>query len=100
MHIYIYIYIYIRVCVYIYIGAPGTFMNPLFLDPDGAVSKAFALTWYLALTWYSSPARPFAALDVPLLVTRQQGSPSPACRHSFPGLKMRALGAPANTIPS
>jgi len=24
-------------------------------------SKAFALTWYRALTWYSSPARPFAA---------------------------------------
>ena len=24
-------------------------------------SKAFALTWYHALTWYSSPARPFAA---------------------------------------
>ena len=37
-------------------------------------SKAFALTWYC---W---PARPFAALDVPLLVTGQQGSPSPACR--------------------
>jgi len=25
------------------------------------VSKGFALTWYRALTWYSSPARPFAA---------------------------------------
>jgi len=37
-------------------------------------SKAFALTWYF------SPGRPVAALDVPLLVTRQQGSPSPACR--------------------
>ena len=43
-------------------------------------SKVFALTWYRALTWYSSRARPFAALDVPLLVTRQQGSPPPACR--------------------
>jgi len=43
-------------------------------------SKGFALTWYPALTWYSSPARPFAAPDVPLLVTGQQGSPSPACR--------------------
>jgi len=43
-------------------------------------SKAFALTWYRALTWYSSPARPCAALDVPLLVTRQQGRPSPTCR--------------------
>ena len=45
-------------------------------------SKAFALIWYRALTWCSSPARPFAALDVPLLVTRQQGSPPPppACR--------------------
>jgi len=45
-----------------------------------ASSKAFALTWYRALTWYCSPARPFAALDVPLLVTGQQGGPSPACR--------------------
>jgi len=43
-------------------------------------SKAFALTWYRALSWHSSPARPFAALDVPLPVTSQQGSPSPACR--------------------
>ena len=44
-------------------------------------SKALALIWYRALTWYSSPARPFVALDVPLLVTRQQGSPPPrACR--------------------
>jgi len=43
-------------------------------------SKALALTWYRAPTWYSSPAGPFAALDVPLLVTRQQGSHSPACR--------------------
>jgi len=43
-------------------------------------SKAFALTWYRALTWYCSPARPFAAPDVPLLVTGQQGIPTPACR--------------------
>jgi len=43
-------------------------------------SKGFALTWYRGLTWYSSPARPFAASDVPLLVTGQQGSLSPACR--------------------
>jgi len=43
-------------------------------------SKALALIWCRALTWSSSPAPPFAALDVPLLVTRQQGSPSPACR--------------------
>ena len=42
-------------------------------------SKGFALTWYRALTGYSSPAQPFAAPDVPLLVTGQQGSPSPAC---------------------
>jgi len=47
------------------------------LDPS---SKAFALTWYRALTWYSSPARPFAAPDVPILVTGQKRSPSPACR--------------------
>jgi len=44
------------------------------------VSKGFALTWYRALTWYSSPARPFAAPEVSQLVTGQQGSPSPACR--------------------
>ena len=43
-------------------------------------SKAFALTWYRALTWYCSPARPFAAPDVPQLVTGQQGGPSLACR--------------------
>ena len=42
--------------------------------------KAFALTWYRALTWYCSPARPFAAPDVSLLVTGQQGGASPACR--------------------
>jgi len=46
-------------------------------------SKGFALTWYRALTWYSSPARPFAAPDDPRLVTGQQGSPSPACRQLF-----------------
>jgi len=45
-------------------------------------SKAFALTWYRALTWYCSPARPFGAPDVPLHVTEQQGSASPACRQS------------------
>jgi len=44
------------------------------------ISKGFALTWYGALTLYSSPAGPFAAPDDALLVTRQQGSPSPACR--------------------
>jgi len=44
------------------------------------VSKALALIWYRALTWYSSPARLFAAPDDPLLVTGQQGSPFPACR--------------------
>jgi len=44
------------------------------------LSKGFALTWYRALSWYSSSARPFAALDDPQLVTGQQGSPSPACR--------------------
>jgi len=43
-------------------------------------SKRFALTWYRALTWYSSPARPCAAPDDPRLVTGQQGSPSPACQ--------------------
>jgi len=43
-------------------------------------SKGFALTWYRALTRHSSPARPFAAPDVPLLVPGRQRSPSPACR--------------------
>jgi len=43
-------------------------------------SKGFALTWYRALTWHSSPARPFAAPDDPRLVTGQQGSLSPACQ--------------------
>jgi len=43
-------------------------------------SKAVALTLHRALTWYCSPARPFAALDVPLFVTVQQGSTSPACQ--------------------
>ena len=46
----------------------------------GVYSKGFALTWYHALTWYSSSARPFAAPDDPQLVTGQQGSPSPACQ--------------------
>jgi len=43
-------------------------------------SKALALIWYRAWTGYSSPARPLAAPDDPLLVTGQQGSPFPACR--------------------
>jgi len=47
---------------------------------DHTPSKALALIWYRALTWYSSPARPFAAPEDPLLVTGQQGSPVPACR--------------------
>jgi len=54
--------------------------HPTFCGGQTTTSKAFALTWYRALTWYSSPARPFAAPDVPLFVTGQQGSPSPACR--------------------
>jgi len=45
-----------------------------------ARSKAFALIWYRALTWYSSPPRSLAAPDDPRLVTGQQGSPSPACQ--------------------
>jgi len=54
---------------------------PLALRPallERRCSKGLALTWYRALT--SSPARPFAAPDVPLLVTGEQGSPAPACR--------------------
>jgi len=49
-------------------------------SPYCSCNKALALIWYRALTWYCSPARPFAALDVPLLVTGQQGGASPACR--------------------
>jgi len=48
--------------------------------PYHKYSKVFALTWYRVLTWYSSPARPFDAPNVPLLVTGQQGRPFPACR--------------------
>ena len=62
-------------------------------------SKGFALTWYRALTWYSSPARPFAAPDDPLLVTGQQGILSPRA-DSCPGLEMRARGAQAKGVPS
>ena len=47
---------------------------------DGKRPTEKFVTWYRARTWYSSPGRSFAALDVPLLVTRQQESPSPACR--------------------
>jgi len=43
-------------------------------------SKGFALTWYRALTWYSSSARPFAVPDDPQLITGQHGSPSPTCQ--------------------
>ena len=43
-------------------------------------SKALALIWYHALTWYSSPARPLATPDDPRLFAGQQGSPSPACQ--------------------
>ena len=50
-------------------------------------SKAFALTWYRALTWYCSPARPSAALDVPLLVTGQQGGGLPCVPTAFQGSK-------------
>ena len=67
MYVYMYICIYVSICPSIY----------LYLS---IYSKGFALTWYRALTWYSSPARPFAAPDDPQLVTGQQGSPSPACQ--------------------
>ena len=63
-------------------------------------SKGFALTWYRALTWYSSPARPFAAPDVPLLITRQHGSPPPRVSTSSPGLQMRAQRAHTKKVPS
>jgi len=57
------------------------------LLPCNGNSKALALIWYRALTWYCSPARPFAAPDDPLLVTGQQGSRSPACRPAVQGSK-------------
>jgi len=53
-------------------------MNAVALN--STYSKALALIWHRALTWYFSPARPFAAPDDPLLVAGQQGSPFPACR--------------------
>jgi len=110
LHAYACLYVYIDVCIYLYCAQlPGCSQIPtgggardeeatsplrqrqlclsaiippraIARKPNYACCKAFALTWYRALTWYSSPARPVATLDVPLLVTRQQGSPSPACR--------------------
>jgi len=72
---------------------------------DDSFTQSFIATiGYAALTWYSSPARPLAAPDDPLLVTGQQGSPFPACpslrADSFPGLEMRARGAQAKKVPS
>ena len=67
-------YIYIPIPIYIGIGC-----NSILFHLFGR-SKALALIWYRALTWYSSLARPLAAPDDPRLVTRQHGSPSPACR--------------------
>jgi len=57
----------------------------LFTDTRGRYSWGgrhihSGLTWYRALTWHSSPARPFTAPNIPLLVTGQQGSLSPASR--------------------
>jgi len=75
-------------------GAPAQKAHRI-LTPN----KALALIWFRALTWYSSPARPFAAPDDPLLVTGQQGSPLPRA-DSFPGLEMRARGAQAKKVPS
>jgi len=113
IHIYICIYIYAYVYVYIYNTAGSgalAFARSLVATDDRAVallyaswtlmrSKAFALTWYRALTWYCSPARPFAALDGPLLVTGSKGEPPPRA-DSFPGLEMRARGAQAKKIPN
>jgi len=56
------------------------FSSPVPRTTSLTTNKAFALTWYRDLKWYSSPAQPFTAPDDPLLVTGQQRSPSPACR--------------------
>jgi len=47
-------------------------------------SKAFALTWYRALTWYSSPARPFAA----------------PCRDGRPATRYQAAREPLPRVPT
>ena len=65
-------------CVVLVVACAVLFL--LYVCVCDLFSKGFVLTWYRALTWYSSPARPFAAPDDPLLVTGQQGSPSPACQ--------------------
>jgi len=60
-------------------------------------SKAFALTWYRALTWYSSPC--LLGWTSRYSLPGSKGAPPPRA-DSFPGLEMRARGAPGNTVPS
>jgi len=79
-YIYVYIYIYIYIYLFVFINRGRTGHGVCAESGRGVCSKALALIWYRALTWYSSPARPFAALDDPLLVTGQQETPSPACQ--------------------
>jgi len=62
-------------------------------DPNEGDSKGLALTWYRALTWYSSSARPFVAPDDPQLITGQQGSPSHAYQHLSRALNVCAGGS-------
>jgi len=53
-------------------AASGSVTNMWATPSTGGVphhSKALALIWYRALTWYSSPSRPLAAPDDPRLVT-------------------------------
>ena len=80
-----------------YEGRPRTKIHMIPHDPTSDTkrthSKGFALTWYRALTWYSSPARPFAAPDDPRLVTGQQGRPSPACQQLFRARNVCAGGS-------
>ena len=58
-------------------------------------SKAFALTWYRALTWYSSSLRQTSRYSLP----GSKGAPSPRA-DSFLGFEMRARGTHAKKVPS
>jgi len=63
-------------------------------------SKGFALTWYCALTWYSSPARPFAALDRPATRYWAAREPLPRVPTAVQFLEIRAQRAHAKKVPS
>jgi len=77
------------------LAEPKRRVNPLWGSTPANLrgsSKGFALTWYPALTWYSSPERTFAAPDDLRHVAGQQGSPSPACQQLSRARKVCAGG--------